>query len=405
MSDQPYVNLLDPEFYVEPWDAYRWLRDNAPVFWDPVQKLWGISRFEDVMHVEKHAPRYASYQGSRPHIDQTANTSMIDQDDPLHQSHRALIHRRFTPRAVSTQEDEVREVARGLVDAVAAKGECEAVETLASRLPAIMIGRRLGYAPEDWERVRHWSESTMYQGGQTDPEGGPFPVGEDIGKAMLDFVEHTLPIVHDRRAEPRADLISIWTQAERYGAGRPWTDSEILEECLLVLDGGAETTRTVIGAIVRELALQPDQRQLLLDDPGMLGRTAVEEFIRWVSPILNMRRTVTEDHELHGQQLRAGDELLLMYASANRDDREFENPDVFDVTRPIGLQLAFGIGTHFCLGASFARLEIRVMVEEMLSRIPDWRLAEDKPAPQILAATFARAYDEVHIEFTPDGSI
>jgi cytochrome P450 family 142 subfamily A polypeptide 1 len=137
----------------------------------------------------------------------------------------------------------------------------------------------------------------------------------------------------------------------------------------------------------------------------MLGRTAVEEFIRWVSPILNMRRTVTEDHEFHGRQLRAGDELLLMYPSANRDEREFENPDVFDVTRPIGLQLAFGIGTHFCLGASFARLEIRVMLEEMLRRIPDWRLAEDKPAPTILAATFARAYDEVHIEFTPGESI
>ena len=183
MSDRPYVNLLDPEFYVDPWDAYRWFRDNDPVFWDPVQRLWGISRFEDVMHVEKHPQRYTSYQGSRPHIDQTGNTSMIDQDDPVHQRHRALIHRRFTPRAVSTQEDEVREVARGLVDTVAARGECEAVEALASRLPAIMIGRRLGYTPKDWERVRHWSETTMHQGGQTDPDGGPFPVGDDAGKA------------------------------------------------------------------------------------------------------------------------------------------------------------------------------------------------------------------------------
>jgi cholest-4-en-3-one 26-monooxygenase len=404
MSDRPYINLLDPEFYVDPWDAYRWLRDNDPVFWDPVQKLWGISRFEDVMHVEKHAQLYTSYHGSRPHIDQTNNTSMIDQDDPLHQEHRALIHRRFTPRAVSTQEDEVREVARGLVDAVAARGECEAVEALASRLPAIMIGRRLGYAPDDWERVRHWSETTMYQGGQTDPNGGPFPIGEDTGKAMLEFVEHTLPIIHDRRANPRDDLISIWTQAERYGEGRPWNDGEIIEECLLVLDGGAETTRTVIGAIIRELALQPDQQQLLHDEPELLGRTAVEEFIRWVSPVLNMRRTVTEDHELHGQQLHKGDELLLMYASANRDEREFATPELFDVTRRIALQLAFGIGTHFCLGASFARLEIRVMFEEMFRRIPDWRLAEHKPAPKILAATFARAFDEVHIEFTPCGS-
>jgi cytochrome P450 family 142 subfamily A polypeptide 1 len=401
MSERPYINLLDPQFYVDPWDAYKWMREHEPVFWDPVQKLWGITRFEDLMYVEKHPDRYTSYHGSRPKIDQTDNTSMIDQDDPLHQTHRSLIHRRFTPRAVLTQEDEVREVARGLVDAVAAQGECEAVEALASRLPAIMIGRRLGYAPEDWERVRYWSETTMYQGGQTDPNGGPFPIGEDTGKAMLEFVEHTLPIIHDRRANPRDDLISIWTQADRFAEDRPWTDGEILEECLLVLDGGAETTRTVIGAIVRELALQPGQRQILLDHPEVLGQTAVEEFIRWVSPVLNMRRTVTEDHEFRGCAMKKGDEILLLYPSANRDEAEFDQPDVFDVNRKIGLQLAFGIGTHFCLGASFARLEVRVMIDEMLRRIPDWRLAEGMPEPKILAATFARAYDQVHIEYTP----
>ena len=254
MGDQPYVNLLDPEFYVDPWDAYRWLRDNDPVFWDPVQKLWGISRFEDVMHVEKHAQLYSSYQGSRPHIDQTENTSMIDQDDPAHQCQRSLIVRRFTPRAVSTQEDEVREVATAIVDAVAPRGSCDAVEAIASRLPAIMIGRRLGYAPDQWEQVRSWSEITMYQGGQTPADGGQFPTREMLGDAVTDFAETTLRLVRERRADPRDDLISIWTQAEREGQGRPWTDQEILEECLLVLDGGAETTRTVIGAIIVELA-------------------------------------------------------------------------------------------------------------------------------------------------------
>jgi len=403
MSDQPYVNLLDPEFYVAPWDAYRWLRDNDPVFWDPVQKLWGISRFEDVLHLEKHAQLYTSYRGSRPHIDQTENTSMIDQDDPAHQCQRSLIVRRFTPRAVSTQEDEVREVAASIVEAVAPHGSCDAVEAIASRLPAIMIGRRLGYPPDQWEQVRRWSEVTMYQGGQTPADGGQFPTRDMMGDAVTDFAETTLALVHERRADPRDDLISIWTQAEREGHGRPWTDAEVLEECLLVLDGGAETTRTVIGAIIRELALRPEQREILLDRPDVLARTGVEEFIRWVSPILNMRRTVTEDHELHGKQLRAGDEVLLMYASANRDEREFPDPDVFDVGREMAQHLSFGIGTHFCLGAAFARLEIRVMFEELLRRIPDWRLADDAE-PRIVPATFARAYDKVLIEFTPNGS-
>ena len=231
------------------------------------------------------------------------------------------------------------------------RGSCDAVEAIASRLPAIMIGRRLGYAPEQWEQVRSWSEITMYQGGQTPADGGQFPTREMLGDAVTDFAETTLRLVRERRADSRDDLISIWTQAEREGQGRPWTDQEILEECLLVLDGGAETTRTVIGAIVVELAARPDQRRILVDRPEVLARTGVEEFIRWVSPILNMRRTVTQDHELHDKQLHAGDQVLLMYPSANRDEREFPEPDVFDVTREMPQHLSFGIGTHFCLGA------------------------------------------------------
>ena len=187
----------------------------------------------------------------------------------------------------------------------------------------------------------------------------------------------------------------MWAHSET--DGRQWTDGEVLSECILVLDGGAETTRTVIGAILRELALRPDQRRVLHDHPELLAGPAVEEFIRWVSPILNMRRTVTEDHELHGQQLHAGDEVLLMYAAANRDERAFEDPDTFDVARPVNHHVAFGFGTHFCLGASLARLELRVLFEEWLQRIPDWRMAPGHE-PRIIPAVFTRGYDEIHLE-------
>ena len=173
----------------------------------------------------------------------------------------------------------------------------------------------------------------------------------------------------------------------------------MLEETVLVLDGGAETTRTVIGSMIRELARQPAQRRLLLDHPDLLSTTAVEEFIRWVSPILNMRRTASESHELHGQQIREGDELLLLYPSANRDPRAFERPDVLDVTRENNRHVAFGFGTHFCLGAHLARLEIRVMFEELLRRIGDWQLV-DPDEPKIVPATFARAYDRIRIRYT-----
>ena len=167
-----------------------------------------------------------------------------------------------------------------------------------------------------------------------------------------------------------------------------------------MLNGGAETTRTVIGSMIRELALQPDQRQLLLDRPELVSTTAVEEFIRWVTPVLNMRRTVTADHELHGQQLHEGDEILLLYGAANRDPSAFDDPDVLNVARANKRHVAFGFGTHFCLGAHVARLEIRVMFEEMLRRIPHWELI-DPDEPKIMPASFARAYDRIPIRFTP----
>ena len=178
------------------------------------------------------------------------------------------------------------------------------------------------------------------------------------------------------------------------------TDGELVSEALLVLDGGAETTRSVIGTMCVELIRHPDQRALLIDDPSILATTGVEEFIRWVSPLLNMARTATEDHELHGVDIKAGDELLLMYASANRDDRVFDDPERFDVKRADNLHVAFGFGTHFCLGASLARLEIKVMFEELLRRLPDMRLAPGAD-PQIVPAAFSRAYDSVPVEFTP----
>lgn len=399
-TEAPTINLLDPQFYVDPYPAYRWLRDNEPVFWDPVQRIWGVSRYADVVAVEKNWKLYSSLDGSRPRTDQREDQSMINKDDPEHQRQRMLVNRQFTPRAVKKIEPYIRGIVTELIDEVAPLGTCEAVESLASRLPAIVIGDKLGYPREMWHKVREWSEITMYQAGQTPADGLEQPKSMRNDGAIVDFSMETLKIIAQRRAEPRDDLISVWAHAVKED-GSKWTDAEILQECILLLDGGAETTRSVIGSIIRELALRPDQKQLLIDKPELLGETAVEEFVRWVTPILNMRRTVTEDHELHGKQLRKGDEVLLMYGSANRDERVFDDPDRFDVTRSHNNHVAFGFGTHFCLGAALARLELRVMFEELLRRIPDWRLVPGTE-PKIIPATFTRAYDAVHIEFTPE---
>ncbi len=400
MSDQPYINLLDPQFYVDPWDAYRWLRDNSPVHWDPVQQLWGISRYADVMAIENDGGFYSSFKGSRPKLDQSADRSMINLDDPAHQDQRKLVVRRFTPKAVRDHEAEVHRLCDEIIDAAIASGSghIEVVEQVASRLPAMEIAHLLGYGYDGWELIREVSETTMYAGGQTNADGSPQTSFDDLADVMLRWAGATLEIVEARRQEPQDDLISIWAHTEQ--GGERWSDDKILEECLLVVDGGAETTRAVIGAICRELALQPDVQRQLRDDPSLLATTAVEEFIRWVSPVLNMRRTVTRDHELHGQQLKAGEELLLMYPSANRDPRAFDEPDVFDVTREIKHHLGFGFGTHVCLGAPLARMELRIMFEHLLARLPEWHLAPGTE-PKILAATFARAWDAVHVEFDP----
>jgi cytochrome P450 family 142 subfamily A polypeptide 1 len=388
------INVLDPEFYVDPWRAYRWLRDEAPVYWDPVQKLWVISRYDDVLDVEKDTGRYSSSGGSRPLVDQREDMSMINMDDPGHQEQRRLVSRRFTPRAMRGHESHVRDIVTGILDAVAPLGQCEAIEAIASRLPAIMISDLLGYPRELWERVRCWSEQTMVLSGQTSPEGPPHVIHPGIPPVMREFAETTIGLIQARRAEPQDDLISVWARTPG------WDVRHILEETILVLDGGAETTRTVIGSMIRELALQPDQRRILIERPGLLATTAVEEFIRWVSPILNMRRTATADHDRRGQRIRAGDEVLVLYGAANRDPRVFPGPDMLDVTRPRNRHLAFGAGTHLCLGAHLARLEIRVLFEELLRRMPDWELT-CPGEPRIVPATFTRAYDRIRIMFTP----
>ena len=394
VRESPSINVLDPEFYVDPWDAYAWLRDEAPVFWDPVQKLWVISRYEDILAVERDGVRYSSFSGSRPHIDLSADQSMINLDDPVHQVQRNLVARRFTPRGVRAHEERVRGLVAGIIDAVLPLGECEAIEAIASRLPSMMIGDLLGYPPEMWERIRFWSEQVMMLAGQTSPTGPPHVSHPGLVPVMREWAEVTVALIEQRRREPRDDLISLWAHTQG------WETKRILDETILLLDGGAETTRTVIGSMIRDLALRPDQRQILLDHPEVLSGTAVEEFIRWVSPVLNMRRTATEDHERHGQQIRRGEQILLLYPAANRDPRAFDAPDELDVARAHNRHVAFGFGTHFCLGAQLARLEIRMMFEEMLRRMPDWELV-DPDEPKIVPGSFARAYDRILIRFTP----
>ena len=384
------VDLLDGYMYArDPLPVYAWLRENDPVYWDAKNKIWGVSRHADILAVEKNTDLYSSASGSRPRIDMS--DSMINMDDPDHQRQRMLVAREFTPRAVRKQEDKIRAVVTELIDRVAPRGWCDVVYDLAAPLPAYMIGERLGYPSELWHRVMHWSEATM-QGG-----GGPGFHTVQGDRAIEEWAGVTYELVQKRKADPQDDLISMWAHKEL--DDKPLSDEDIMHEVLLVLDGGAETTRTVIGTTCLALIENPGQRQILIDEPEVIGDSAVEEFIRYVSPILNMRRTVTAAHELHGKTLNEGDQVLLMYASANRDPAAFDNPDDFDVRRDARHHLSFGFGTHFCLGASMARLQLKVMFEEMTRRLPDMSL-EPFYEPQFRAGAFTRGLIGLNVEFT-----
>jgi cytochrome P450 family 142 subfamily A polypeptide 1 len=393
------IRLLDGEFYAgNPYPTYAWLRENSPVHWDAQVGIWGISRFDDVVAIEKNAQRYGSLSGSRPKC--PPDTSMINTDDPHHNRRRALVSPQFTPRAVEQHEADVQRFVTELIDAVAGEGSCEVVEALAAPLPAMVINKLLGFPHSMWEKCKWWSETTMLAGGQYTGDGSmDFGSIPEAGEAVAEFAQEVLKLAMLRRDNPQDDLISIWANAEP--DGEKLTDGDLISEALLVLDGGAETTRAVIATTVMNLIEHPDQRQLLIDDPSPARmRVAVEEFIRWVTPILNMRRTANETHELHGQTIQAGDELLLMYSSANRDPAHFGDPDRYDLRRERNQHLAFGFGTHFCLGASIARMELRILFEQLMRRIPVMQLAPGAE-PKLVPSCFTRSPDALRVEFEP----
>ena len=382
------IDLLDGDFYAgDPDPTYAWLREHAPLYRDDTNALWGVSRHHDIVAIEKDAATFCSSQGYRPNL--PSDDSMIGEDDPRHHERRRLVSRRFTPNAVSRHEDHVRSVVTGLLDAVASNGRCDVVEELAAPLPAKVIGHLLGFPDDAWSKVKYWSEATIVAG------GGPRYMADSVAEAFGDYCEHAAALAEARRSAPTDDVFSAWIQAEAEGVLSP---AEVLSEGLLLVDGGAETTRTVITGTVLALIEHPDQYRRLLDEPELLP-VAVEEFIRWVTPILNMRRTATRDVEVAGTRVAQGDELLLMYSSANRDEEVFgPTADRFDVGRNPNPHIAFGFGTHFCLGAALARLEIRVMFEELLPRLKNLRLAGP---PERIPNAFVRGFEALPIEFDP----
>ena len=359
------IDLLDGALYVnDPYPTYAWMRANAPAYWDATNELWGISRYDDIVEIEKRKDVFVNSDrakgGYRPNI--PADPSIIGLDDPKHAERRNLVSRRFTPRAVTRWDDHVRETVTDLVDAAIVKGRIDVVEDLAAPLPAQMIGFLLGFPDEAWPQLKEWSERTIHLG------GGPRYHDDDGIAAAFEFAAATAALYETKKGCPADDVMSLYVDVEQRGLKhQAFGVDEVISDSLLLLDGGAETTRTVIARTIIGLADHPDQWEAL--KAGADIDVAVEEFIRWVTPILNMCRVANQDYEIGGEMIRQGQQVVLMYPSANRDEDHCTDADALDVTRHPNNHIAFGFGTHFCLGASLARLEIKAMFQELLAKV------------------------------------
>ena len=390
--EQREIDILDGHFYIDdPYASYAWMRANAPVYWDATNELWCISRYDDIVEIERRKDVFinsdATKGGYRPNL--PADGAIIGLDDPQHATRRNLVARRFTPRAVAAREDHVAEVVDRLITDALGKDTVEVIADLASPLPALMIGRLLGFPDERWPDLRDWSERTITLG------GGPRYFDPDGIAAYMEFHTETTKLFEEKRRCPADDILSHYTTATVDGA--PFAEADALADALLLLDGGAETTRTVIARTLLNLSRHPEQWAAL--KAGADIGVATEEFIRYVTPIHNMCRVAKQDYELSGVTIPAGAQVVLMYSSANRDETHFADPERFDVSRQPNHHIAFGFGSHFCLGAALARLEIRTFFEHFVRRIEHFTIDESTVVE--MPNAFVYGLRSLNIELTP----
>jgi cytochrome P450 len=396
-------DLSQPDTFARgvPHATFRRLRAEAPVFWHPDSfhggGFWAVTRHADVWRVSLDQKTFSSQRGSAlipPFTEEQLipqREIMLNMDPPKHTKYRRLVNMGFSPKILNTAEHHIRQRARSIVDSIARKGHCDFVTEVAAELPLQVIVEMLGVPLEDRHQFFEWSNTMV---GADDPEYAASP---ELGQvAMMQLFGYANELAGDRKRCPREDLTSLLLQAEV--DGERLTESEYDSFVMLLAVAGNETTRNLIAGGMLALIEHPDQRDRLIADPRLMP-TAVEEMLRWVSPVMAFRRTAQRDVEIRGQEVKEGDRVVIWYASANRDEEVFPEADRFDVGRQPNDHLGFGIGPHFCLGAHLARLEIRIMFEELLRRLPDIEL--DAPVAR-LSSKFLSGIKHMPVRFTPE---
>ena len=396
------VELFDPDAYAQdiPHENFALLRRESPVYRHSRADLppfWAVTRYDDIVKVSREWATFSSERHGallrEPPEEalQTQRLMMLNMDPPRHAKLRGLINKGFTPRMVSRLTPPIRRICTEIVDAVCERGECDFVPDVASELPLQVIAELLGIPQQDRRQIFEWS-NTMIASDDTEWQRSP----EESMAAAMAMYGYANELAAERRDSPRDDLVSVLLRAEVYG--ERLTEMEFDVFFLLLAVAGNETTRNLISGGMLALIQHPDQRRRLLAE-GSLMDTAVEEMLRWVTPVMQFQRSAQRDTEIGGQRIAEGDRVALYYVSANRDEAAFERPDQFDVGRSPNEHLTFGGGgPHHCLGASLARLEIKLMFEELLRRLPDMEL---NGSPRRLRSNFINGLKEMQVRFTP----
>lgn len=397
------IDLTDLEFFLngDIYEAFRILRAESPVHWQeraPGRGFWSVTRYDDVLACYRDPNSLSSALGVALYFGPPEPTQagmgrmMIMTDPPRHPKMRQVLSRRFTPRAVAPYEERIRDIVTAIIDSVIERGECDFVVDVAAKLPTATICEMMGIDREHWDLMFAIANQTV---GRHDEE---YRMGRSGRETFMDAqaraAEFMLEEAKRRRKNPSDDLISVLVGGSVMGEAM--SEADIIANCFLLILGGQETTRNATSGAMLATIENPVERAKFAADPT--APEAVEEFLRWTSPVTHIMRTATRDLELDGHKIRSGQRVVLWNASANRDERQFSEPDRFDVTRSPNDHVAFGHGEHFCLGASLARLQMRIMLEQIARRLPDIELAG--PVER-LRSNFVAGIKHMPVRFTP----